>query len=170
MRLQKLVYLAQVASLAWYDEALFEEDVLAYRDGPVVYSVFKEYQQQFRVVDATAGASGSLSPSAKGVVDFVCSVYGEQSGDELSAMTHREGPWVDIRAALGLTEGASSNAPIPKSSMRDYGRSSEEFMGQWWYWTPSWLAGECAVQEERREGLGGTFTSLEKLEQALDTK
>lgn len=165
-KLQKLVYFAQIASLAWYDTPLFREDVRAYRDGPVVYSLFKEHQGDYWV-SSTEGDPSELSPQASCIVEFVCSVFGDESGDDLSYLTHAEGPWPEVRAANGVKDGESCDLPIPQAAMRDYGRAKEEIMDQAWFWTPSWQERDRAVEGQRSQGLGDTFNSDEDLKRAL---
>lgn len=155
-KLQKLLFFAQTVQLAWHDRPLFRNDFRAYRDGPVVDAIFKQFQGK-RYASAVAGGNAdAISPEADAAIEFVLGVFGEMSGDDLSRLTHDEGPWPVVRRAHGLGDGDPGYALIPKDMIRDYGRSKHDFMDQAWYWTPEWLAGERQAQTELERG-EGTF-------------
>lgn len=113
MKLQKLLYYAQSAHLAMFNEPLFDEPVLAWTHGPVVRSVWEKY---------TGSGSEPLSPdksidmtSAMTDEDFNCltqvfDYFGEYSPWALRNKTHNETPWQDT----------PRNCEIPCEAMRTY--------------------------------------------------
>ena len=46
-KLQKLCYYAQAWSLVWDEEPLFEENIEAWANGPVVPRLYRKHQGQF---------------------------------------------------------------------------------------------------------------------------
>jgi len=120
MKLQKLVYYAQAWHAAADLGALFDDDIEAWSNGPVVNRLYSQHRRDFRVAAWPSGDPSSLGPHARRIIADVSARYGEFSGDELSRMTHIETPWQQARA--GLPEGASSRRPIPLATMASYYR------------------------------------------------
>ena len=108
----KLTYIAHGYSLALLNEALIEEEVEAWKYGPVVPSVYhaaKKYggrkitellysgmptSDEEGVKSAIAFISGRMSDGQKAVLDGVLAVYGKFTGFELTDRTHIQGsPW-----------------------------------------------------------------------------
>ena len=108
----KLTYIAHGYSLALLDEALIEEEVEAWKYGPVVPSVYhatKKYggrkitellysgipaSDEEGVRGAIDFISGRTSDGQKAVLDGVLSVYGKFTGFELTDRTHvQDSPW-----------------------------------------------------------------------------
>jgi uncharacterized phage-associated protein len=119
MKLQKLLYYIQAWHLAITDQPLFEEDFLGFADGPVVYEVWKARQDYGTRRHATTPAP-ELSHDASVIIDLVLAEYGGRSGDELSALTHTEAPWLESRQ--GLREGQQGRRPVTKESMARFFR------------------------------------------------
>lgn len=118
MKLQKLVYYSQAWHLAWEDEPLFQEDIQAWANGPVVYSLYDEHRGMFEVSNWRWGNSAELTRAEQETIDAVLDAYQQYSAHELSEMTHREDPW--RRARANLPEGARSAATISQASMHEY--------------------------------------------------
>lgn len=98
MQLQKLVYIAHGFNLAVQGEALFTDQVRAWEYGPVIpdlYNELKKYgagEVTGRLLTKTPPIKQE-SPEMQ-VIRAVWNGYGQYSGIELSAMTHKEGtPW-----------------------------------------------------------------------------
>ena len=108
----KLTYIAHGYSLALLDEALIEEEVEAWKYGPVVPSVYhaaKKYggrkitellysgipaSDEGGVGGAIGFISGCMSDGQKAVLDGVLAVYGKFTGFELTDRTHvQDSPW-----------------------------------------------------------------------------
>jgi uncharacterized phage-associated protein len=118
MKLQKLLYYSQAWSLVWNDRPLFSDKIEAWANGPVVRTVFKAYQGQYKVKETKYGDKNGLNLEEKETVDAVLKFYGTKTGFYLSELTHREQPWREARK--GLAPGELGNQEITKASMRDY--------------------------------------------------
>jgi uncharacterized phage-associated protein len=119
MKLQKLVYYSQAWHLAWTDEPLFDENIEAWANGPVVYDLYQEHRGKFTVGPTwRLGRPDRLTQEQRGVISEVLSDYGHMDARKLSYLTHAEQPWRLARGGLQAT--AISRNVISKESMRDY--------------------------------------------------
>lgn len=96
LKLQKLVYYAQGFHLALYDRALFGEAIKAWAHGPVVPTLWHEYNRYGArpLPRPTSFDSGIFSEQQRELLDEVASVYGQFSAWKLRDMTHQEQPWI----------------------------------------------------------------------------
>ena len=117
MKLQKLLYYCQAWSLVWDEEPLFQEQIEAWANGPVVREVFKEHRNMF-TIDRTSGSSSKLSPVQKETINSVLSYYGDKPSQWLSDLTHMEDPWKNSRK--GLAPGERSDRIISHANMMEY--------------------------------------------------
>ncbi|MCU0310719.1 MAG: DUF4065 domain-containing protein [Acidimicrobiales bacterium] len=118
MKLQKLVYYSQAWHLVWDEKLLFEEEIQAWANGPVVYELFDVHRGSFRVVPPWPKRGPGLSKDERETIDAVLGSYGHLDGRRLSALTHAEAPWVNARGDLSAT--ARSNRPIDTDLMQEY--------------------------------------------------
>lgn len=97
MKLQKLVYYSQAWALAWDDGPLFDEEIEAWDQGPVVPSLWRVRQGllyvEFNDI-AHLGNPSSLNPTQIQDVDLVLDLYGRFHAEALSEMSHAEEPWI----------------------------------------------------------------------------
>lgn len=94
-KLQKLLYYAQGFHLAIFERPLFSDDILAWAYGPVVESIFHQYNgfgpnplpkdEGFNYL--------SIDKETRDLLDDVYNVYGQYSAWKLINMTHSEPPW-----------------------------------------------------------------------------
>ena len=117
-KLQKLVYYCQAWSLVWDEKPLFEENILAWANGPVVKELYNEHKGSFYVTEISNGNSNLLSSNQKDTIDQVLKAYGDKSGQWLSDLTHMETPWLEARE--GIPPGERSQVEIPLSAMLEY--------------------------------------------------
>jgi uncharacterized phage-associated protein len=127
MQLVKLVYIAHGWSLALNDEPLIREEVQAWKFGPVVPEVYREFKEFGKEPVTTLAQEfvrpGKLVPyeiwdafddsdiQAKELVNRVWDSYKERSGVQLSAITHQPNtPWADI-TKNGTEVGMSKEIP-----------------------------------------------------------
>jgi uncharacterized phage-associated protein len=130
VKLQKLCYYSQAWHLTWEGEAMFAEDFEAWENGPVVMDLYRSHRLQRLVLPAQIdGCPSNLSEACVRVVDEVLRAHGAKSGSELSALTHREGPWCDARA--GLAPNQASRNVITKESMALYFTSLGRRRADW---------------------------------------
>lgn len=118
MKLQKLVYYAQVWSLVWEEDPLFPERIEAWANGPVSPDLYKVHRGAFRLDRWPKGDPGNLSEQGRGTVDAVLKFYGDMTAQKLSDMTHAEEPWSKTRE--GLNPRARSNREITHALMHEY--------------------------------------------------
>lgn len=118
MKLQKLVYYCQAWSLVWDDESLFNEEIEAWANGPIVKKLYDVHKRQYKIRKLTKGDSEKLSELQKTSIEHVLSYYGDKSSQWLSDLTHVEDPWKNQR--IGLAPGERSNNIITIASMSEY--------------------------------------------------
>jgi uncharacterized phage-associated protein len=118
MKLQKLVYYAQAWSLVWDDAPLFEEQIEAWANGPVVRELYDKHRGAFKVDQWPSGNPGSLTSSEVETVNQVLKYYGNMSSQDLSNLTHQEPPWRLARKGLQPDERGSN--VISLASMAEY--------------------------------------------------
>ncbi len=118
MKLQKLVYYSQAWSLVWDEAALFDEEIQAWANGPVVRPLYDDHRGLFTVRKIAKGNPEALTESQRETVDGVLKFYGQQSSQWLSDLTHQEAPWKDARS--GIPAGEPSNNPISHAAMSEY--------------------------------------------------
>lgn len=123
MKLQKLAYYSQAHSLATTGLSLFSEDFEAWRNGPVSLELFNRHRGRFLISHKDLlltlhEQSIILDQPQLDIIYAVCAKLGNLTGNELSARTHREDPW--IRARIGIPANQGSEEIISKQSMHDY--------------------------------------------------
>lgn len=104
LKLQKLLYLAQGYSYAFYDKPLFKEEIEGWVHGPVVpgiYRIFSSYK--YNPIDATY-ENVELSSEALEVLNYVAENYGKYDGKYLEDLTHNQEPWIFSRKGLDSDE------------------------------------------------------------------
>lgn len=94
LKLQKLLYYAQGKFLAIKDEALFEDDFLAWEHGPVIRKIYDKYK--------TNGSNGikyeddfkiDINQETERILEEVYNEYGQFTAWKLRNLTHEEKPW-----------------------------------------------------------------------------
>lgn len=119
LKLQKLVYYAQVWSLVLRNQPLFYQDIQAWRHGPVVYEVWTEYKVYgFDAIPALENPSLEFEDDEMEVLDYVWGSYGELSAKRLEILTHSEEPWIKARKGAASTE--KSNNVISHEDINSY--------------------------------------------------
>lgn len=112
LKLQKLLYYAQGCFLAVTDEALFDDNIVAWQHGPVVESVYHLYKAN--------GAKGipfdedfdfsAFTQEENSLLTEVYDTFGQYSAWKLRNMTHEETPWQETML----------NDIIPTEKIKDY--------------------------------------------------
>ncbi len=96
LKLQKLLYYAQGAYLALYDEPLFPEAIKAWIHGPVVPQAYHEYKDfGAGPIAVTKIDPYTYPPNVREVLEEINSVYGQFTAGKLRSMTHSEPPWMN---------------------------------------------------------------------------
>lgn len=121
MKVQKLLYYAQSLHLALYNEPLFEEEIQAWRYGPVCPPAYRFYSD-FEAKQLPIPRKESLLELAsekKELLEEIWGYFGGYHAYGLSNMTHGEFPWK--KARKGLPPEASSTEPILLNDMKALG-------------------------------------------------
>ena len=118
MKLQKLVYYSQAWSLVWDEKPLFEEDIEAWANGPVVRDLFDYHRGMYEISSIPIGNSRLLNQVQQETIDAVLDYYGNKPSQWLIELTHMEYPWIEARK--GLLPLERGNRVIPLDTMADY--------------------------------------------------
>jgi uncharacterized phage-associated protein len=97
LKLQKLLYYAEGLSLALRGKSLFSEPILAWKYGPVVRDVYKEYEYAGRnsipcIVDID---ESNIPEGDFNIIKTAMQFYGGYSAERLVQMTHGEYPYMN---------------------------------------------------------------------------
>ena len=124
-KLQKLCYYAQAWSYAFNNKKMFDGDFEAWVHGPVNRSLWNALRNYgYDKVESnhfSKSAHNIEDDSILELLEDVWATYGEFSGGQLEALTHREKPW--CKARIGLDEYEPSQTLIAPDDMRSYYRS-----------------------------------------------
>lgn len=118
LKLQKLLYLAQGFSYAFYDKELFKDEIEAWVHGPVVKSVYYEYRiYKYSPIDVTYEID-EFDNDTIDVLNYVKNNFSKYDSKFLEEMTHNQEPWILSRD--GLDPDERSDKTIPKNSIANY--------------------------------------------------
>lgn len=118
LKLQKLLYLAQGYSYAFYDRPLFKDDLEGWVHGPVVrnvYDIFKNYQ--YNSIDTNFEVE-ELDDEAKDIINYVIKNFGKYDAKYLEKISHEQEPWILSRR--GLDPDERNDKTISKESIANY--------------------------------------------------
>lgn len=95
IKLQKLCYLAQGWHLTWLGDPLFDDEIKAWRYGPVVYSLYREHAGSRHLDSWDFGEPdvGHLNSTQKKLIDMVIETNAHKSGFDLVRETHTHDIW-----------------------------------------------------------------------------
>ena len=91
MKLQKLLFFAQLISLAKYNKLLFNEEFCAFENGMVMESVRLEYKNN--LANLLKYKRKKLSDEDLEVLELTKDIYGGENADTLSNMSHQFEYW-----------------------------------------------------------------------------
>ncbi|KIZ16871.1 Panacea domain-containing protein [Streptomyces natalensis] len=121
MKLQKLCYFAYGYHLAWEDRQLFPERFEAWANGPVSYELYDQHRGRYQLNAGDVNGDPSLlDDGERESVTIVLDSMGVYSAHELSAMTHRAGPWVQARERAGAADLQRSNEELRDADIADF--------------------------------------------------
>ena len=122
MKVQKLLYYAQSLHLALYDEPLFDEEMQAWRYGPVcppAYFFYNKFEAQQLPIPTEKEFLLRVPDEVKKLLEETWEYYRDYHAYRLSDMTHGEFPWK--KARKGLPAQAKSTEPILRKDMKALG-------------------------------------------------
>ena len=95
MKLQKLAYIAHGWNLALYSEPLIEENIEAWRWGPVVRSLYREFAQfGSGPISVRSFYTPTLDSRTIHLLEQIWTLYGKYTAVQLSEFTHAHNtPW-----------------------------------------------------------------------------
>ena len=101
LKLQKLLYYAQLWFFVKNKEKLFDNEISAWIYGPVVYEVWNEFKfvKRNAIIPKFRASNPDLS-LVNDYLDDIWSSYGHLSGAQLIDLTHNEKPWKNSRKGL----------------------------------------------------------------------
>lgn len=128
LRLQKLLYYAQGWFLANYSRPLFQDNIEAWRYGPVVYSIYKKFRGSSdtpiqETIKSPYFLNGQyqwgepeIDPSDEVALGFLNSFWDAFSNFDawtLANATHLEGtPWYDVSKVYNFEPPRNTDIPI----------------------------------------------------------
>lgn len=118
MKLQKLAYYSQAWHLVFHGDALFDDAIEAWPQGPVTRSLYDKHRKKRQVSQWPHGDQSKLAPLELRTVRWVAAKYGSFSAESLSEMTHMEAPWRTARGSLAPDEHCST--PIDRQQMKHF--------------------------------------------------
>lgn len=95
LKLQKLLYYCQAWSLATQDKPFFADEIQAWKNGPVVVSVYQLHHGEPSLEQWPAGDASRLPATDQALANAVIDLYGARSGWALRRLTQAEPPWQD---------------------------------------------------------------------------
>ena len=116
-KLQKLAYYSQAWHLVWNDTPLFNEEIQAWANGPVIRKLYACHRGEF-TVSTVGGNHNKLCPLEIDTISKVFSHYGDKTAKYLSDLTHLEAPWQKARE--GVPDGVRSEKEVTQASMHEY--------------------------------------------------
>ena len=122
LQLQKLLYYAQVWYFVKHNDRLFDDDIKAWKFGPVAPNIWQSFKYMRRT-DPIPADRLKYHPTPNHLVDHlqqVWNAYGHLSGSQLVDLTHNELPWKMSRIGLLNSEPSSKPVKISHSTTRDY--------------------------------------------------
>lgn len=108
LKLNKLVYYAQVESIRRSGALLFDDAIEAWRHGPVEPMVYHAFKQCGRSCVPTLCYTRDVEGSVDEIVRCVADTYGRLSAFDLVSLSHREG------GAWSLVYRSDADVPITR--------------------------------------------------------
>ena len=94
LKLQKLLYYAQGCTLALTGNSLFDDEIMAWKHGPVVESIYHKYKSfESGAITPEEFDVNSVNSEITGILEEVYQNFGQFSAWKLRNMTHEETPW-----------------------------------------------------------------------------
>lgn len=121
LKLQKLLYYAQVWFFVRTGNKLFEDKIQAWIYGPVVYEIWDRFRfmRRSRIIP-----KNRLQPIDLGVIethlDDVWKAYGHLKGADLVDLTHEELPWKNSRKGLLNDEPSGKEVLVNEDTTSDF--------------------------------------------------
>ena len=103
MKLQKMVFYAQVEHLHLLEVPFFTDRIEAWIHGPVIPELFQHHRGKF-LLNSTdldhVGDSKKLSVQQREIVKSISGKFADWTGEDLRERVHSEKPWKNARRGL----------------------------------------------------------------------
>src|SRR5437667_343554 len=94
LKLQKLLYFGQAASLSLFNKKLFNDGIEAWKFGPVVSSIYHQYKNKQNLpIVKSSGEYKQIDEDTSKFIGEVFNLFDKYSARELVEITHRHAPW-----------------------------------------------------------------------------
>jgi uncharacterized phage-associated protein len=94
LKLQKILYFAQAANVCLNDALLFDDKIEAWKYGPVVPTVYRQYKSFNNLpITKIEEAEPSIEAELREFLDNTWDVFGKYSAGQLVELTHQHKPW-----------------------------------------------------------------------------
>lgn len=117
LKLQKIVYLAQAASLATENKSLFDDEIQAWQYGPVIPAVYDKYKKYTNKIIPKSKVSqyADIDADTKELLLSIWDLFGGLSAYQLVNITHNHLPW-----KTAFDNGNGNHSTIGQSSIKDF--------------------------------------------------
>lgn len=115
MKAMKLLYYIQAASLVVTGKRMFDNDIVAWKYGPVVEEVHKKYLHQRGIVgdidDQALKDYKELQNDRQtaDILNSIYDIYGHSSAYDLMRQTHTEAPWKETEQSHVISDTKIKN-------------------------------------------------------------
>lgn len=112
MKAMKLLYYIQAANLSITGDRMFDNDIVAWKYGPVVKEVHDRYKGQRGIVgeitndDLEDYNQLQNDPAVSDILNTIYAVYGYSSAYDLMRQTHQEKPWQETPQSEVISDQA----------------------------------------------------------------
>lgn len=110
MKAMKLLYYIQAASLVVTGKRMFDNDIVAWKYGPVIEVVHKKYAGQRGIVgnitqhDIEDYKIVESDDQTSAIVNSIYNIYGHSSAYDLMQQTHSEKPWIETSQSQVISD------------------------------------------------------------------
>ncbi|WP_297582721.1 Panacea domain-containing protein [uncultured Lactobacillus sp.] len=113
MKAMKLLYYIQAASLVVTGKRMFDNDIVAWKYGPVVEEVHKKYIGKRSIVDPVVPITAQdvqdyrdlqSDPTTSSILNSIYDTYGHSSAYDLMRQTHSEKPWQETEQSHVISD------------------------------------------------------------------
>ncbi len=123
MHVQKLLYYVQGWSLALRNREAFDEEIVAWKHGPVVYKLYGQFKSygDTPITNFDDSIADSLDDNDRFWLASVWEAYKGYSAIRLRSMTHQESPWRNARIGIPSDRNTvSGNVEITRDAMNNH--------------------------------------------------
>ncbi len=121
-KMQKLCYYAQAWCYALKNKRLIRTDFQAWIHGPVSPALYEKFKSfGYDTIKFTGIYNCKIDREDISLLEDVWETYGDQTGNSLEALTHRELPWIEARR--GYAENERCTVAISPETMKKYYKS-----------------------------------------------